>query len=42
MIVYIFKIIEFFNLNYEISKYRAIEYLIFEIIKNRKLVRKIK
>ena len=31
-----FKIIEFFNLDYEISKYRAIESLIFEIMKNRK------
>jgi len=32
-----FKIIEFFNLDYEISKYRAIESLIFEIMRNRKI-----
>ncbi len=32
-----FKIIEFFNLDYEISRFRAIESLIFEIMKNRKI-----
>ena len=31
------KITEFLNLDYEISKFRAIELLIFEIMRNRKI-----